>query len=296
MTVLEINRVMKRFADQTVLSNIDFHVAAGECIALLGHNGAGKTTLMRIVLGLLRPDHGTVKIFGHTAGSLCAQKITAYLPESVSFHRLLTGREQLRAFARLWGETAGSADDLLGRVGLAKAADRRTGTYSKGMRQRLGLAQALLGNPQLVLLDEPTSGLDPIARAEFYDIIRELAARGAAVLVSTHALNEIAPYSNRIVMLREGERIADGSLETLRRLADLPVKLRLVARDGEIAGLQAIFGGVRINGRSMEFTCPPGGKLSAISEIGANRDRIEDIEILAPSLDDLYRHFSRTEI
>lgn len=295
MTVLELDGVTKRYDDRDVVSDITLALSAGEKLALLGHNGAGKSTLIRLILGLAPIDGGGISIAGAAPGTAEARRLTAYLPETVAFHRLLSGREQLRAFARMKGEALATADDLLERVGLARDGNRRIGTYSKGMRQRLGLAQALIGRPRLVLLDEPTSGLDPVARWDFYGIIDQLAADGAAVLLSSHALTEIEARTDRIAMLRAGSLVAEGSLETLRRRAALPIRLRVAGHDHGVDALVAELGGRRINGRSIEVLCTQSEKLERIAAITSLGGLVDDVEVSPPSLDDLYRHFSSPE-
>ena len=150
---LTLLQITKRFGGLTALDGVSLKVAPGERVALLGHNGAGKSTLMKIVLGLIAPDAGRLDIAGSLPGSPSARQVTAYLPENVAFHPALTGREMVGHYLRLRGQPAAGAGALLERVGLAGAADRRIGTYSKGMRQRVGLAQALIGQPRLLVLD-----------------------------------------------------------------------------------------------------------------------------------------------
>lgn len=295
MSAITVDAATKYFDDTVAVADVSVCAEAGACIALLGHNGAGKTTLVRLLLGLIKPDAGHVAVLDHTAGSATARRSVAYLPESVAFHPLLTGREQLRAFARLKGETDARADALLERVEIDHAADRRVGTYSKGMRQKLGIAQALLGRPGLVLLDEPTSGLDPVARWSFYGMVREATDRGATVVLSSHALTEIEAHTDRIVMLRKGRKVADGDLVQLRSEAALPVRLRVRARDDDASTLQARFGGAKVNGRSIELLCSPDEKMDRIAAVTAAVDLVGDVEVAVPSLDDLYRHFSCME-
>jgi energy-coupling factor transporter ATP-binding protein EcfA2 len=156
----------------------------GEATALVGHNGAGKTTLIKLLLGLVRPSQGSVSVLGvDPAGRQGAEarRALGFLPENVAFHGAMTGTELMNFYARLKGQPVSRNRDLLARVGLAEAADRRVSTYSKGMRQRLGLAQTLIGDPRLLLLDEPTSGLDPASRAEVFDMIDRLRADGATI-------------------------------------------------------------------------------------------------------------------
>ena len=218
---------------------------------------------------------------------------TAYLPENVAFHPALTGREQLRHFLRLRGRPAREADGLLERVGLAEAAGRRIGTYSKGMRQRVGLAQALIGAPRLMLLDEPTSGLDPVSRREFYALLDGLAAGGTAILLSSHALSELEARTDRIVILARGRKVAAGTLAELRAEAALPLTAILRARPGAAAALAAHFPEAVEEGERLSFPFAAAEKLAVLERIAAARDLVADFDLAAPSLDDLYSQISR---
>jgi Cu-processing system ATP-binding protein len=290
--VLAISRAGKKRADLDVLCNVSLNMRAGERVALLGHNGAGKTTLMKSVLGLTGIDSGTITVAGVAPGSNPARQITAYLPEAVSFHKALTGREQLTLFARLSGVERPKVDHLLSRVGLNEAADRRIGTWSKGMRQRLGIAQVLLGQPKLALLDEPTSGLDPISRHELYAIIDEMATNGTAVLIASHTLSEVEARTDRIAILRKGVLVANDTLEALTAQAGLPIRLRVRARDGDTDHVMQVLGGRRINGASVELTCIGSEKMQHLRQINKLGDMVEDLEITPPKLEDLYRYYS----
>jgi Cu-processing system ATP-binding protein len=292
---LIIEGATKRYGSRVTVSEVSLTVRAGERIALLGHNGAGKTTLLRLILGLTRLDGGRISVFGAAPGDARARRFSAYLPESVAFNKALTGREQLRLFARLSGESAQIADPLLERVGLAEASRRRIGTWSKGMRQRLGLAQALIGRPRLALLDEPTSGLDPISRHEFYAIVEELVSAGTAVIISSHALTELEARTDRIAILRDGHLVANDSLAHLHSRARLPIRLRVVAQGDGSDEIAARLGGQRINGRAVELFCAPDEKMAHLAQIAALGGLIDDVELAPPSLEDLYRHYSNGE-
>ena len=260
----------------------------GERVALIGHNGAGKTTLMKMILGLLSPTAGGITVLGDRPGSDCARKNIAFLPESIAFHRSMTGREVLTLFARLKSAAASQVDTLLERVGLADAADQRIRTYSKGMRQRLGLAQALLGEPKLLLLDEPTSGLDPMLRQSFYAMVDELAASGATVLLSSHLLTELEARTDRVAIMRDGRLVACGPLAKLREDAALPLCIRLNVRDADRNRIASALNGQSINGQAVNLTVLMADKMKTISQIAAFGDAIEDVELIQPSLDDLY--------
>ncbi|MCF6232636.1 MAG: ABC transporter ATP-binding protein [Rhodobacteraceae bacterium] len=275
-----------------VLNDIDLCVAPGERVALLGHNGAGKTTLMKMILGLTPLSGGEITIGAARPGSAAARRDTAFLPESVNFHPTLTGREQLTLFARLAGGGA-DIEALLDRVGLGEAMDNRIATYSKGMRQRLGLAQVLLGRPKLALLDEPTSGLDPLSRQDLYAIIDELAAQGTAVLIASHALTEVEAQTDRIAILRQGLKVADDTLANLSRIAGLPTRLRILARSGQAERIADETGGIRINGTSVEIYCDADTKMMELRRIAAMGDAVADVEMTPPRLEDLYRYYAK---
>jgi Cu-processing system ATP-binding protein len=292
MQRLTLSRVTKTFGATQALRDVGFSLAAGERVALLGHNGAGKSTLMKVVLGLIAADAGEVSVLGAAPGSRAARMGTAYLPENVAFHPALTGAEQISYYLRLRGEDPAQALALLARVGLADAARRRIGTYSKGMRQRVGLAQALIGRPRLLLLDEPTSGLDPVSRNTFYAILDGLAAEGAAILHSSHALTEVEARTDRIVILSQGAMVANDTLAALRRQAALPVRLQITARAGAADAVAAELAGRRCNGVRVDLSCTPADKLARLGQIAGLGALVEDVEVLPPSLDDIYSHFS----
>jgi ABC-2 type transport system ATP-binding protein len=212
-TVLHLDSVVKRFGERTALAGLDLRLAPGEVFALLGPNGAGKTTTINLILGFLRADEGSVRIAGVDSGAdpLGARAHVAYIPEQVALYPDMTGAENLRYFTTL----AGLALDrstiarLLGEAGLSDEAQRRkAGSYSKGMRQKVGIAVAVAREARLLLLDEPTSGLDPSASAEFSGIVRAAAARGTAVLMATHDLYRIKEVADRVGVLYAG-RITD---------------------------------------------------------------------------------------
>jgi Cu-processing system ATP-binding protein len=292
-STLTISDLTKRFGEVAALTGVSLSVAPGERVALLGHNGAGKSTLMKIILGLIPMTSGEVTICDAAPGSAAARRAVAYLPENAAFHPALTGLEQIRHYLRLRGEDAAKAMPLLEKVGLAHAARRRIGTYSKGMRQRVGLAQALIGHPRLLVLDEPTSGLDPVSRREFYALLDDLAAQGASILLSSHALTEVEARTDRIVILSKGRLVAEGTLSDLRRRADLPVALHVTARNGYAPDIARQLPGAILVDGALRLTCPQSAKLETLGRITGLGDMVADLEVLPPSLEDLYAHFSR---
>ena len=292
--VIELEGVAKHYGRVEAVRDVSFALPQGCRVALVGHNGAGKTTLMKLMLGLVRPSAGSLSVLGQdpSLGMAETRRRLGWLPESVTFNPALTGREILRFFARLKGERAAVADGLLDRVGLGAAARRRVGGYSKGMRQRLGLAQALLGSPRALLLDEPTTGLDPEVRQGLYDILAGLAGGGTTVLLSSHALGELEGRVERVIILDHGRVMADGTIAELRRLARLPVRLRLTLAEGAAPPDWLAAAGRRPIGGQIEITCPPEEKMALLRRV-AEEPRIADLDLLPPTLDELYAHFLR---
>jgi Cu-processing system ATP-binding protein len=294
---VDIRNVVKRFGKVEAVRDVSFTLPEGETVALVGHNGAGKTTLMKLMLGLIRPTSGRIAVLGEdpAAGEFAARRRLGYLPENVAFNAALTGRETLAFYARLKREPKQSVGPLLDRVGLTHAADRRVGTYSKGMRQRLGLAQALLGEPRVLLLDEPTTGLDPALRHSFYGIVEELRERGAAVLLSSHALTELEERAGRVIIMNRGIKVADGAIDELRRVARLPTRIRLKVTDAGLANvpgwLGALDGWRQVNGHMVEINASPERKIEVLRRATDERAPVEDLEVIPPTLDELYAHF-----
>ncbi|MDE4175958.1 ABC transporter ATP-binding protein [Phaeobacter sp. PT47_59] len=295
ISTLTISRLTKRFGGVHALSDVSLSVAPGERVALLGHNGAGKSTMMKIILGLIAPDSGDITVCGATPGEAEARERVAYLPENAAFHSALTGLEQITFYMRLRGVDPKGARDLLGRVGLGDAATRRIGTYSKGMRQRVGLAQALIGRPRLLVLDEPTSGLDPVSRRDFYELLDGLAAEGAAILLSSHALTEVEARTDRLFILSGGRMVAEGSLSDLRSKAALPVALHMTAMNDYASELMEAFPNAIQTQKGLHLTCAQDDKLATLARISEMRGKVADLEVIPPSLEDIYSHFSRRD-
>ncbi|NBZ89132.1 ATP-binding cassette domain-containing protein [Rhodobacteraceae bacterium CYK-10] len=290
---MKLQDLTKTYGPARALDRVTFSVAPGERVALLGHNGAGKSTLMKIVLGLIPHDGGAVQVLGAAPGVRRAG--VAYLPENVAFHPALTGEEQIGLFLSLRGQDPRGARALLARVGLHDAAARRIGTYSKGMRQRVGLAQALIGHPRLLILDEPTSGLDPVSRRDFYALLDGLSAQGAAILLSSHALTEVEARTDRIVILSGGRLVAEGALERLRIEAGLPVALVVTPATGQGDGVATHLPGAERVGEKLVLTCKAPEKLGHLARIAALGPKVADVDVIPPSLEDIYSHFSRRD-
>lgn len=293
-STLTISHLTKRFGPVAALTDVSLTVAPGQRVALLGHNGAGKSTMMKIILGLIPASEGEISVCGSAPGSAQARAQVAYLPENAAFHPALTGEEQLRHYLRLRGEAPGQALDLLARVGLRDAAKRRIGTYSKGMRQRVGLAQTLIGHPRLLVLDEPTSGLDPVSRRDFYALLDGLAAEGASILLSSHVLTEVEARTDQILILAKGRIEAAGPLGQLRQQAGLPVSFTLTPTDGYTDSLmESLQGAQLLPSGQIHISCPQAEKLALLTRITGFGPRITDLDVTPPSLEDIYSHFSR---
>lgn len=232
--VLEVENLTRRFGDVVALDGIDFEVPAGQVVGLLGHNGAGKTTTIRLLNGLLGPTGGRVRTLGRDPLSEGPEvrRHTGVLTETPSLDDRMTAGESLRFWADMWGVPSDTAElrigSLLERFELAERADDRVGGYSRGMRQRLALARALIHDPAVLFLDEPTAALDPIAALGVRDLVRSLAADDSrTVLICTHNLAEAQDLCDRVIILRSGRVVADGTTAEVAGVANLPVRVRL---------------------------------------------------------------------
>lgn len=297
--MIRFDAVSKQFGRQTALREVSVTVKGGEFLALLGHNGAGKTTMMKLLLGLTRPSSGSISVMGLDPADSSHRDFrrkVGFLPESVLFQREMKGLDVLGFYARLKRVPKESCAELLESVGLKDEAQRRAvKTYSKGMRQRLGLAQALLGEPELLLLDEPTTGLDPELRRSFFMILDRLKARGATIILSSHILSELEKRCDRALIMREGRVAAVGSVEELRNQTKLPVRIRLTAVDGVesiIKQLDSRYPVQRLDDQGLRIECPMDEKLALVSQLTNGQAALRDIEIHPPDLDDIYVHFS----
>jgi ABC-2 type transport system ATP-binding protein len=201
------------------VDDLCLEVGDNEIFGLLGPNGSGKSTTIKIVLGLLEASTGTCEIYGRPSKLVEARRSVGFLPEAPYFYRYLTGRELVRYYARICmvsrTEIDAAVDSVIKLVGMTEAADRRVGTYSKGMLQRIGLAQSLVHDPQLVILDEPTAGVDPLGSAAIAEIIRELKHRGKTILLSSHLLAQIEGLCDRVAILHRGKLVREGRVDDL---------------------------------------------------------------------------------
>lgn len=290
--IVLLENVTKQFKQLRALNDIQLTLNSGEVLGLFGHNGAGKTTMMKLILGVISTTHGKLSVFGVDPKSRQAwhsRKNIGYLPENVSFYDQLTGLEVLTYFSRLKSAPAQAIQPLLEKVGLKHAMHRQVKTYSKGMRQRLGLAQAFLGEPKLLLLDEPTVGLDPIATQEFYASVDQLKKNGASIILCSHVLPGVEQHIDRAMILANGQSVAIGSLAELRQQANLPVVIKTHGINGALANNEKLTGFMVEADR---LHIPEPLKMSAIKEL-MRYDTLSDIQVESANLEQIYQHFLR---
>jgi Cu-processing system ATP-binding protein len=294
--VIEVCDVSKIYGDITALDSISLSVAQGEMFGLIGPNGAGKSTLFKLMLGLISPTSGNIRVHGVRIDGRdfrTVRRRIGYLPESFVTYDNLTGLEIMRLFADLKQVPRSSCVALLERVGLADAAGRRVSGYSKGMRQRLGFAQVLLGQPDLIFLDEPTNGLDPQGIHDFYQILRQVQALGATIILTSHILAEIQERVDRLVILQSGQIAAQGTLAQLRTQRVLPSVIEVTLLPDQQAGIEARLASISglqitMNGRRARISCLPAQKVAVLEVLFALEGAVQEIAVHEPSLEDLF--------
>ncbi|WP_122090792.1 ABC transporter ATP-binding protein [Halalkalicoccus subterraneus] len=313
MAAIELRDVSKRYDDSgglrppgsrtssddvVAVDGLDLTVREGEVFGFLGPNGAGKSTTIDMILDFVHPSQGSIEVLGYDAHeeSLAVRKRTGVLPEGFDVYDRLTGRKHVE----LAVDSKGASDDpdaLLKRVGIADAADRKAGDYSKGMTQRLALAMALVGEPDLLVLDEPSTGLDPNGALEMREIIREEVARGATVFFSSHILGQVDAVCDRVGILREGRLVAEDSVAGLREAAGTDTTLRITV--GELPSravdrVRALDGvsGVEQDGSVLRVGVESGSKTAVLSALESEGAEVRDFETEEASLEDLFRAYT----
>jgi len=275
------------------LDGVDLSVEPGQVFGLLGPNGAGKTTTVKILLGLTRPTAGSASLFGRSVSDPESRRRVGYLPEGHRFPGYLTARQTLSIFGRMSGMDTASirrrAPELLERVRLSDWADVRVKKFSKGMTQRLGLAAALVHDPDVLLLDEPTDGVDPVGRREIRDLLQEQAARGKAILLNSHLLSEIERTCDRVAVLRSGKVVAQGRIDELTASKS---RYRLVATGVDDALLSAFretgASVERVNGH-FDLTARDVDHLNAlVDRLRAAGAKLQELAPLRSSLEDVF--------
>tara|TARA_R110001583_G_scaffold195433_1_gene373509 strand:+ start:6373 stop:7326 length:954 start_codon:yes stop_codon:yes gene_type:complete len=287
----------KTYGQLDVLSSMTMSLNEGEVLGLFGHNGAGKTTMMKLILGVISPSKGSVTVMGMAPDSKeawhCRSKV-GYLPENVSFYEQLTGLEVLTYFAKLKGFNKKQAIDLLEQVGITYAMKRQVKTYSKGMRQRLGLAQAFIGEPKLLLLDEPTVGLDPIATRDFYKTVDQLKSNGSSVILCSHVLPGVEQHIDRAMILSSGKLLAMGTLSELREQAALPVVIKPISfKKGGLNDAVAQDAKLKhfVSGSCQNTLMVPEQEKLAVLKQLLSLEELDDVHVESANLEQVYQHF-----
>ena len=301
MAAIELDGVEKSFGDVRALRGLDLDVQDGEIFGFLGPNGAGKSTTINVLLDFIRPDAGSVRVLGRDArdDSVAVRERTGVLPEGFDVYDRLTAREHVQ-FAI---DSKGADDDpypLLERVGLAEDAGRKAGGFSTGMRQRLALAMALVGDPELLVLDEPSSGLDPNGARELREIVEREAADGTTVFFSSHILGQVEAVCDRVGIIREGELVAVDTIEGLRENvaggSTLVVEVDSVPEDAahRLKSLDGV-SEVTVDGTTLRITCEDDVKMDAVSELETLGADVSDFSTEEAPLEDLFAAYTEGE-
>lgn len=293
---IQASGLSKHYGGLRAVDGVDLAVEKGEIFGLIGHNGAGKSTLFKMMLGLIAPTAGEILIDGTSAQGKnfrAARRHIGYLPENVVLYDNLSGLETLRFFARLKGAPMAQCEPTLARVGLSHAGQRPLREYSKGMRQRLGFAQALLGSPQVLFLDEPTNGLDPQAIRDFYVTLRSLRDAGVTIIITSHILAELQERVDRLAIMANGKIQALGSVQALRDQMQMPlgVAVRLAPQDAAltlkaVSALSGVSGDITEQG--LQLSCPRNTKMALLGALANLGGQILDVEMQEPSLEDVF--------
>jgi len=297
---VSLRGVTKHYGALHAVDGVDLDIARGEIFGLIGHNGAGKSTLFKMMLGLVPATSGEILVCGASVrgrGFRAARRHLGYLPENVVLYDNLNGLETLRFFAKLKGAPLAQCQPALERVGLAHAGKRPVREYSKGMRQRLGFAQALLGAPQVLFLDEPTSGLDPQAIRDFYATLRGLQAEGVTIIITSHILAELQERVGRLAILSAGKVQAVGSVQALREQTDMPLVFELQIEAGDTPAVaQALVHATTAipepTALGLRLACPRERKMAVLAALAPFGTRVLDIKMHEPSLEDVFFGFS----
>ena len=293
--VIETRELSKRFGDVRAVDGLSLKVRRGEIFGFLGPNGAGKTTTIKMLMGLTRPSGGEVFLLGKRsdAGSVEVRRRIGYLPERVAFYDNLTPVQTLHFFCDLKGADRASALPLLEEVGLKDAADRKVGTFSKGMTQLLGVAQAMIGDPALYILDEPSSGLDPRWAKVVRDRIKALNEKGATVLFSSHILSEVQSLCHRVAIIERGRLVADDTVTGLNTRLNIRPRLELTIAnlDGRVPEAVRRIDGVEevtADGERLIVTCGGPARAKVVTALVGAGLEIKDLRTMEPSLEEAF--------
>jgi ABC-2 type transport system ATP-binding protein len=282
LLAIDLRHLTKRYGNVTAVNDLSLAIRSGEIVAFLGPNGAGKTTTIDMILGLAKPDEGSVQVYGSAPADAIARGDVSAVMQNGGLLKDFTVRETVRYTASLYANPQPVAE-VLERAGIAAIADRRVGKCSGGEQQRLRFAMSLLSNPRLLLLDEPTAGMDVEARRDFWTAIREDAARGRTVMFATHYLEEADAYADRIVLVRQGSIVADGTTAAVKSMASGRT-VRATIRNADRDALAALSGviSVELRGDTVLITCTDS---DAVARHLLTETAASDLEITANSLE-----------
>jgi ABC-2 type transport system ATP-binding protein len=301
--VIETQNLTKRYGKFVAVDSLNLSVQQGEIYGLLGPNGSGKTTTILMLLGLTEPSAGQVRVLGFdpVRQPLSVKARVGYLPDQVGFYDGLTARENLLYIAKLNGLRRAEAyqriDDALGRMGLSEVAENRVGTFSRGMRQRLGVAELLIKQPQIIIMDEPTLGLDPEAARQFLKIIRELKQSGITILLSSHLLHQVQEVCDRVGLFHRGRIVLEGTVSELARRVlggAYRVKLEAVNSHALADTLRSLPGVVNVRCDSPDLYVVEAVsdlRAEAASTVIQSGGRLKSLAIETPSLDEIYAQY-----
>ena len=296
MKELVLDHLSVNFGEVRALRDVSLSARPGEALMLIGPNGAGKSTLIRILLGLVRPDEGSIVVDGKRVSvDRTFKENLGYLPEAIAFSDNLTGRQVLRFFAHARAVKRARVDAVLERVGLAGAAKRKVRGYSRGMRQRLGLGISILSEPGLLVLDEPTGGLDQEGIAVLFDVLDEWRSAGRMVLIATHDLTLLERRVDRVCILESGRRVALDTPGALREAAGLPVRVTFTVTGDPsafVAALEAWGGGtVERIGEQVAVEASPDGLMALMDIRTKHSDTVTGLRVIEPGMDEVYEHY-----
>jgi ABC-type multidrug transport system ATPase subunit len=287
--LVRTDRLTKRYGARVAVDAIDLTVRRGEVYGFLGPNGAGKTTTLRMLLGLVRPTSGAVQVLGRPAGRPDVTARVGALVEGPGFYPYLSGRDNLRALARYRGLPRAAAERVLDVVGLADRGHDRYRGYSLGMKQRLGVAAAMLGDPELIVLDEPTNGLDPAGMADMRALVVSLARGGQTVLLSSHLLAEVQEICDRVGVISEGRLLREATVSELRGGAVLRVRATPVVRAAEVAERVVAGAAVRRVGDStLELAAAPDAAPAVARALVEHGVDVHELRALERDLEDVF--------
>ena len=301
-TVIEAEGLRKTYGATVAVAGLDFSVHEGEICGLLGPNGSGKTTTILMLLGLTEPTGGRVSVLGHDPlrDPLAVKRAVGYMPDQVGFYDHLTARENLRYSAGLAGLPRGGIasgiEDALESVRLADVGDRKVSTFSRGMRQRLGLAEIVLKGARVAILDEPTSGLDPQSTHEFLDLIRGLKERGVAVLLSSHLLERVQSLCDRVFLFYKGRIVLRGAVPDLaREVLGGGYSILVEARDGDVSrvlsGLDGVTEVKKIGHGRYRIAAETDLRAEVARRLIVGGVHLQRLNVMEPSLDDIYARY-----